>query len=205
VQGFTDDPALLFAALGNKKNNEVQSSDMLKGQEETNAQANLIGMMSEGGRRQRSHSTPPAMTAALQDFIEGERHFAGNRPGASDLGESAAAGHVSEWISGAQECDLVFRIAMDRGRVDQQVEEEWEKTQNMLAAARVALYPVDARGVSTIGFYQADSQLPNSISIRRRRCHSRVRRAGDAGKRVARKGNDGSEDQRKQRNSQSSR
>jgi hypothetical protein len=34
----------------------------------------------------------------------------------------------------------------------------------MLAAARVALYPVDARGVSTIGFYQADSQLNGSIN-----------------------------------------
>lgn len=46
VQGFTDDPALLVAALGKKTNNEVQSSVMLKGQEETNAQQTLIGTMS---------------------------------------------------------------------------------------------------------------------------------------------------------------
>jgi hypothetical protein len=49
-------------------------------------------------------------------------------------------------------------------RVDQQTDQEWQKTRNMLAAARVALYPVDARGVSTVGFYQADSVLNPSIS-----------------------------------------
>src|ERR1035437_6509956 len=43
IQGFNDDPAVLAAALNNKKNNEVQSSEMLKGQEESNAQADLVG------------------------------------------------------------------------------------------------------------------------------------------------------------------
>ena len=34
----------------------------------------------------------------------------------------------------------------------------------MLAAARVAIYPVDSRGVDTASFYQADNQLPSSTS-----------------------------------------
>ncbi len=46
VQGFTDDPTLLLAALNNKTNNEVQPSVMIKSQSENNANANLIGMMS---------------------------------------------------------------------------------------------------------------------------------------------------------------
>jgi hypothetical protein len=53
---------------------------------------------------------------------------------------------------------------MVAGRVDPQTEQEWQKTRNMLAAARVALYPVDARGVYTVAFYQADSKLPASVS-----------------------------------------
>jgi hypothetical protein len=36
------------------------------------------------------------------------------------------------------------------------VDSDYKKTMNMLTAARVALYPVDARGVATVGFCQAD-------------------------------------------------
>ena len=42
IQGFNDDPAVLLAALNNKKNNAVETSVMLKGQEETNAQQNWL-------------------------------------------------------------------------------------------------------------------------------------------------------------------
>ena len=69
IQGFNDDPAVLMAALNNKKNNEVETSVMLKGQDETNAQQNLVGMMStpEGGYG--ATAAPAAMIAALQTFI----------------------------------------------------------------------------------------------------------------------------------------
>lgn len=113
IQGFTDDPASLFAALGNKKDNEVQSSDMLKGQEESNAQANLVGMMNapvgNGG-----HGCFPRNDRGPATFYSGKRHFAGNRSRPSHHGESAAAGHVSQWFPRTQECDLVLRIADGR-------------------------------------------------------------------------------------------
>ena len=68
IQGFNDDPAVLMAALNNKKNNEVQTSVMLKGQDETNTQQNLVGMMNtpEGNG---ATAAPAAMIAALQTFI----------------------------------------------------------------------------------------------------------------------------------------
>ena len=47
IQGFNDDPAVLAAALNNKKNSGVESSVMLKGMEETDAQRSVTGMMSE--------------------------------------------------------------------------------------------------------------------------------------------------------------
>ena len=45
------------------------------------------------------------------------------------------------------------------GILNQQLDEELNKTMNMLASAQIALYPVDARGVSTTGSYQADNML----------------------------------------------
>src|SRR5215469_1153062 len=68
IQGFNDDPTVLLAALNNKKNNEVETSVMLKGQDETNAQQNVIGMMStpEGNG---ATAAPPEMIAALQNFF----------------------------------------------------------------------------------------------------------------------------------------
>jgi hypothetical protein len=47
---------------------------------------------------------------------------------------------------------------------DSQVGIAFAKTMAMLAAARVALYPVDARGTDTAGFYQADNKLPSALS-----------------------------------------
>jgi len=178
VQGFTDDPALLFAALKYKKNNEVQPSVMLKGQEESNAQQNLIAMMKAAVGNTGPTSSHSGTTA-------------GNTgPTPSDEMASALEMLFKE-NDQSQEVDRVFRTVdnlqrlamflngfpgrknviwftespMIGGRLDAQTEDEWQKTLNMLAAARVALYLVDARGVSTTGFYQADSRLAPSIAL----------------------------------------
>jgi VWFA-related protein len=55
--------------------------------------------------------------------------------------------------------DALATMASDPG-----LENEYKKTMNMLAAARMALYPVDARGVATTSFYQADNKLPSTTS-----------------------------------------
>ena len=163
VQGFTDDPALLFAALGNKKNNEVQSSEMLKGQEETNAQQNLVGMMSVAEGNGGS-AAPAAMIADLQQFIvENDTSQETDRV----LLTMRNLQRLATFLNGFPGRKNVIWFSESPAvatRVDQQTDQEWQKTRNMLAAARVALYPVDARGVSTVGFYQADSVLNPSIS-----------------------------------------
>jgi VWFA-related protein len=165
VQGFTDDPALLFAALGNKKNNEVQASEMLKGQDETNAQQNVVGMMNApvGG--------PGGFTAANPEMIAALQNFITENDGSQDtdrvLVTLANLQRLATFLNGFPGRKNVIWFSespLVAKRVDPQVEQEWEKTRNMLAAARVALYPVDARGVATIGFYQADSKIDPSIS-----------------------------------------
>lgn len=72
IQGFDDDPTVLMAALNNKKNNEVETSVMLKGQDETNAQQSVIAMMNtpEGDPRgPQVTAAPQVMISALQNFL----------------------------------------------------------------------------------------------------------------------------------------
>jgi VWFA-related protein len=163
VQGFTDDPALLFAALGNKKNNEVQSSEMLKGQEETNAQQNLVGMMSVSEGNGVSAASAQ-MIADLQKFINRNDESKEADRVLITMQNLQRLATFLNGFPGRKNVIWFSESPMIAGRVDAQSEDEWQKTRNMLAAARVALYPVDARGVATVGFYQADSTLNPSIS-----------------------------------------
>jgi VWFA-related protein len=163
VQGFTDDPALLFAALGNKKNNEVQSSDMLKGQEESNAQANLVGMMS-AAEGNGGTAAPAGMIADLQQFIQENDTSRETDRVLLTLQNLQRLATFLNGFPGRKNVIWFSESPMVAMRVDQQTDQEWQKTRNMLAAARVALYPVDARGVGTIGFFQADSVLPSANS-----------------------------------------
>lgn len=164
IQGFTDDPALLFAALGNKKNNEVQSSDMLKGQEENNAQANLVAMMSSPGGNNGGTAAPAQMIADLQQFIQENDTSQETDRVLLTLVNLQRLAMFLNGFPGRKNVIWFSESPSVSGRVDPQTDQEWQKTRNMLAAARVALYPVDASGVSTVGYFQADSAMPSSTS-----------------------------------------
>ena len=166
VQGFTDDPALLVAALGNNKNNEIQNSVMIKSQSETNAQANVIGMMStpEGGYG--GSAAPPGMIAALQQFIGENDDSRGIDRVMVTLANFQRLATFLNGFPGRKNViwfSESFPLVIS-GNVDPQLRDEFAKTMAILAAARVAVYPVDARGVMTTGFYQAGNQLPSSTS-----------------------------------------
>ena len=171
IQGFNDDPAVLMAALNNKKNNEVQTSVMLKGQDETLAQEKLIGMMGtpegKGGT-----AAPPAMTAALQNFInENDASRSTDRmyvtlanlqrlaaflqgfPGRKNIIWFAEK-VPSLYVTGS---DAAGGVASGTPAIDDQI----KKTLAMLAAARAAIYPVDARGVSNLSLYTAENNFTN--------------------------------------------
>ncbi len=66
------------------------------------------------------------------------------------------------WFS--ESFPLIRQSSGTQASVDPDVTSEFEKTMAMLAAARVALYQVDARGTDTVSFYQADNKLPSSTS-----------------------------------------
>jgi len=161
VQGFSDDPAVLLAALNNPKNNEVQSSVMIKSQEETNAQSSLVGLMQDPNA-----PANPAMVAALKRFIKEQdttqkfdRDFV-TLTNLQRLATFLTAFPGRKNVIWFMESFQPLTSMDDNPRL----ENEYKKTMNMLAAARVALYPVDARGLATNAFYQADNQLPSSTS-----------------------------------------
>ncbi len=169
IQGFNDDPSVLMAALNNKKNNAVETSVMLKGQDENNAQQNVIGMMStpEGNG---ATAAPPEMIAALQNFInenDTSRSFDRMYVTLANLQRLAAflqgfpgrkniiwfAEKVpSIYVTGS---DAAGGVASGTPAIDSEI----KKTLAMLAAARAAIYPVDARGTSNYSLYSAESNL----------------------------------------------
>jgi VWFA-related protein len=161
VQGFTDDPAVLAKALGDKKNNEVETSVMLKGQDESNAQSNVVAMMSANMGNGATAASPEAI-AALQNFFQENDDsrtidrdlltlenfqrlatFLNSFPGRKNV----------IWFSEA------FPLVI-RGTFDQRLGGVTARTLDMLAAARVALYPVDAGGSAPLSLYAAETQMP---------------------------------------------
>ena len=169
VQGFTDDPTLLLAALNKKQNNEVQSSALLPSQDASNSSQALVGMMSQivntaGGVS--STAAQPAMIYAMQNFMD-------------ETAAANTADRTLRTLENLQRLATFLNVFPGRKNViwfsesfpltrqrdlDPQIAAKLNGTMAMLAAARVALYPVDSRGLKTASFYQADNKLDSSIS-----------------------------------------
>jgi len=180
VQGFTEDPAVLMAALNGKKGNGVEQSSNLTTAVEANAGQGLVNMMSVNAPTQTtpngsSPNTPTAslsMIAGLESFLHemgaaewSDREyrtltnllqlatFLGAFPGRKNL----------IWFSTSFPAS-VFTMSSPR------FEGDVKKTVTLLTAARVALYPVDAKGVNEHEFYTAGNRqaaganLPQEMS-----------------------------------------
>jgi VWFA-related protein len=161
VQGFTDDPALLAAALGNRKNNEVGPTVMLKGQDETNAQQNVLAMMNASEGNGATAGSANAIAALQSFFQENDDSRTTDRALITLMNLQRLATFLNSfpgrknviWFSQA------FPLVIS-GHIDPQIGEQTQRTLDMLAAARVALYPVDAGGTSVPDIYTAQMQLP---------------------------------------------
>jgi VWFA-related protein len=165
VQGFTDDPALLIAALGAKKGNGVEQSSMLTAGQVANAQQGAVNMMSQttptvstpGGSAPTTTAASASMIAGLESFLhetaaaeQSDREYrtlANLQQLATFLGAFPGRKNLI-WFSTSFPA-TVF------GMTEPRFEGDVKKTVNLLTAARVALYPVDARGVGEHSFYKA--------------------------------------------------
>jgi VWFA-related protein len=168
VQGFTDDPAVLVAALNNKKNNEVQSSVMIKGQEETNAQQTVLGMMSAPAPGAGGGTVASAdMIAALANFFQENDD---SRSVDRAIVTLTNLQRLATFLNGFPGRKNVIWFTesvpwLTGGHFSPQLEVQYKKAMEMLTAARVALYPVQAAGVWTQGFYQASTTLNPTTSM----------------------------------------
>ena len=168
VQGFADDPALLTTALGYRKNAKPEPTPLLPSQAETHAEEMLGAMMiAPAGSGPGGTAGSPAMIAGLAQFLD-ETHYAqtsdreyrtiqnlqqlatflGGFPGRKNL----------VWLSGT------FPLALF-GQTETRFEGAVKKTVNLLNAARVSIYPIDARGVVGNAWFTAGNQdSPGSTS-----------------------------------------
>jgi VWFA-related protein len=169
VQGFADDPAVLARALGYRKNDKSEPAVLLQSQEEANAQSAVVGMMSAqvgGGPGGPTTAGSADLIAGFQQFLnetkfaqESDREYRtiqSLQQLATYLGAFPGRKNVI-WLSGA------FPLALF-GKTTIRFEGAVAKTINLLAAARVAIYPVDVRGTTTQTLYTAENKLDPTIS-----------------------------------------
>lgn len=154
IQGFTSDPAALVAAVKNKKNTSVQESELYENQSETAAQDKLIGMMSQpsstGNGPATTFASPDAI-AAFSGFFSEENDF---KTVDRYLVTLENLRHLAVFLNGFPGRKNLIWFAQSvpaeffNGIVtNPNVDAAYHKTMDMLAAARVAIYPVDPGGV----------------------------------------------------------
>lgn len=170
VQGFSDDPALLAMALGYRKYDKAEAATLLQSQGEIFAQNSVIALMVEQEYQPPQSLIPavsPESVAALQQFFSETRYgldsdreyrtlqdlnelatFLGAFPGRKNV----------IWMSGAFPLELF-------GKTELRFDGSIQKTINLLSAARVAMYPVDARGTNVQQVYTAENVLDPTITL----------------------------------------
>ncbi len=172
VQGFTDDPALLAAAINNKKNGaRTQSSPLLQSSTEKGVDQELVGALAE------VHAIDASR--AMQQFMADQ---SSNRSGArlrltlTALQELARylAGYPGRknvvWFSGAFPVVIFPNPGLsDAFGAQRDDRDELRKTDALLASAQVAIYPVAAEGVATGSQYSpsTDPRLTTRTQLSR--------------------------------------
>lgn len=149
IQGFNDDPAVLAAALNNKKNIEVETPVMLKSQAEKNAE----GFVSSG-----SDPFAQAFAQFLQEndtsrSIDREFRTLANLQRLAAFLQGFPGRKNIVWFT--EKAPGIFLPGGVTG--NPALDDELKKTIAMLGTVRAALYPVDARGTSNSARYTAEN------------------------------------------------
>ncbi|WP_109485614.1 VWA domain-containing protein [Occallatibacter savannae] len=169
VEGFSDDPALLAMALGYRKFDKAEAAVMLQSMGELNALNSVIALMVAQENQGPDSPVPavsPESVAAFQNFLQETRYgqdsdreyktLADLNQLATFLGGFPGRKNVI-WMSGAFPLELF-------GKTDMRFDDSIKTTINLLSAARVAIYPVDARGATVQQFYTAENILDPTIT-----------------------------------------
>jgi VWFA-related protein len=169
IQGFSDDPVVLATAMGYRKNDRSEPAVLLQSQTESNAQQSVVALMAAqeaAGQNATAFAVSPQTIAAFQQFLQETRYAQDTdreyrtlqnlNELASFLGSFPGRKNVI-WMSGAFPLELF-------GQTSMRFEGEREKTVNLLAAARVAMYPVDIRGATVPQSGTAENRLDPTVN-----------------------------------------
>lgn len=149
VQGFTDDPAVLHAALKRYAPN-ASTSALAGSPAATAAQSSSLGMIT---------SSAAETANALDEFMKNQANFEKNSQLLVTLDSLQTIASYLSGVPGRK--NLVWFVGSFPLCVpvlrDCPFDEKLEKTVTMLAEARVSVYPIDAGGVVTPGIYSAET------------------------------------------------
>jgi VWFA-related protein len=155
VQGFTSDPALLLAALNDKKSRAApQASALLRSSAEVNSDNQIIGQM------QSLLAVDPGIQASIDALRQFQAETAANQTDSRVLTTlyelQQLARYLSGfpgrknviWFSGAFPLNIFQDTSLpDQDAVVRQYQEDVRKTADQLTKAQVAIYPVEAGGL----------------------------------------------------------
>jgi VWFA-related protein len=185
IQSFTDDPALLSAAINDKKNGVgKQISPLLQSNAETAAAQETAAAMREAHGEETAEALEQFMAnqsstrsdARLKLTLEALQelaHYLAGFPGRKNV----------VWFSGAFPV-VIFPDpnASDSFGAQRDDQEEVRKTDALLTAAQVAIYPIGAEGLATDSPYNAgaDARLVTQSQLSRPQAQSQERNANHA-------------------------
>jgi VWFA-related protein len=158
IQGFTDDPRVLLSALTHKTNNGVGPPAIDVGGEQAGDIAMMPGIMKVSEIAAASGGSIPIGPSNLN----GE--YSASRTTDRALLTLQNLGRLANLLSGIPGRKNVIWFSeafplINRGSIDPVRSDALDQTMAELAAARVAIYPVDTRGTDPPEFYQASNNF----------------------------------------------
>jgi VWFA-related protein len=170
IQGFTQDSTVLRAAIQRLAANP-NTSAILPTTESNNAQQGAVNMIEQAAVEEGYGGVPnadlAAMASALSQFQEQEAGFERNQRVLMTLDALQEIAHYLGGVPGRK--NLIWFVGdfphclaamVNEGELTNggcPYDEQFKKTVDMLADARVSIYPVDARGLTANIIYTAET------------------------------------------------
>jgi VWFA-related protein len=164
VQGFSSDSSVLLAAIDDKKHRQLAEQSALLNIERDQAlidsQVSDVGRLAPGGQTSQGFANLQQFNADMASF-QVDLRVRITLDALADIGRYLAPVPGRKnliWFSGS----FPLNINADPDLADpfmsmRNYSDEVKSTTNLLSAARVAVYPVDARGLMTIPMYDASN------------------------------------------------